>query len=154
MRLALGAPGGHVRDGCRRPNVLLVDDDADMRALLKVVLEAEGYRVLEAGGGDEAAALASQRVDAVILDKEMPGASGFEVLARLRRRHPEVPVIFITAFGGRRAAEQALRGGARCYLEKPVRMAEIVDAVARVTLEPGETLATRGNRPGEAEAGR
>lgn len=117
--------------------VLIVEDDSAMRELLKDWLERGGFRVIEQPGGEELlAGTQSARFDAVILDKEMPGASGFDVLAFLRRFRPESPVIFITAFGGSGVEEEALRLGASRYLEKPFRVAELVEVVRAVIVAP------------------
>ena len=94
-------------------SVLVVEDDQEMRALLRRILEGTGYRVLERGRADGLPeALQELRVDVVVLDKEMPGTGGLQALAQLRRSHPRLPVILITAFGGpgglsRRAARIA-----------------------------------------------
>ena len=96
------------------PTVLVVDDDADMRKLLRDVLQPNGY-------------------DVVVLDKEMPGMSGLDVLTVLHRRRPGLPVIFVTAFGGPDVAAESLSRGALEYVEKPFRLRRIVDTIRRVT---------------------
>ncbi len=98
--------------------------------MLRVFLEQKGYRVIEVA--DAAAALtavAAEPLDVAIVDKEMRGTSGLDLLPVLRRACPQVRVIFITAFGGPHVAEEARRRGADCYLEKPFRVGRIVDAV-------------------------
>jgi DNA-binding NtrC family response regulator len=111
--------------------VLIVEDDGAMRALLRDVLERAGHRVVERGNGRELPALAErEHFDAVILDKEMPGPDGLDLLSFLRTRLPAVPVIIVTAFGGPDVAKEAARLGAHAYLEKPFRMATILDALA------------------------
>lgn len=116
--------------------VLVIDDDQEMRAVLRDFLEREGHRVIEESSGEGAiATTALERVDAVILDKEMPGIHGFEFLSFLRRRWPDMPVILITAFGGSRVAEEAFHRGATRYLEKPFRVAELLGAVRTVIEE-------------------
>ena len=114
-------------------SILVIDDDRDMRRVLRDFLVRSGYGVIEAATGDEALRLIeSTPVDVVILDKEMPGMNGFEVLASLRRQRPETPVIFITAFGGPEVAEESRRRGARRYVEKPFRVTEVVETVQAV----------------------
>ena len=77
--------------------VLVVDDEADIAALMRDFLEAEGYAVVTAHDGPAALdALASGPVDCVLLDVMMPGQSGFEVLRRIRDRG-DVPVLFLSA---------------------------------------------------------
>lgn len=123
--------------------VLIVEDDEAMRKLLRDVLEREGHRVIERADGIDLPRFAErERFDAVVLDKEVPGANGLDLLSAFRARLPAVPVIFITAFGGPQIAEEAARRGAFSCLEKPFRVAEIVDTLAAVPIhhlgvEPG-----------------
>lgn len=116
--------------GAARTTVLIVDDDDEMRAVLRVFLEQKDYRVIEVG--DASAALATvqaEPLDVAIVDKELGGMSGLDLLPLLRRSAPRVKIVFITAFGGPRVAEEARRRGADCYLEKPFRVGRIVEAV-------------------------
>lgn len=114
--------------------LLVIDDDREMRAILKDFLEQEGYRVIEELSGDNAIATVElERIDLVILDKEMPGMNGLDFLSFLRHRFPQTPVIFITAFGGPHVAEEAIRRGAARYLEKPFRVTDLLSAVRTVT---------------------
>jgi DNA-binding response OmpR family regulator len=114
-------------------SILVIDDDPDMRHVLSDFLERSGYRVIEASNGQEAIFIAeSEPVDVVILDKEMPGMNGLEVLSFFRRRSPSLPIIFITAFGGREDEDESRRRGAWRYIEKPFRVATVVDAVHSV----------------------
>ncbi|MBI2219218.1 MAG: response regulator [Candidatus Rokubacteria bacterium] len=123
--------------------MLIIEDDDAMRALLRDVLERAGHHVIERADGTELAALAErERFDAVILDKELPGPNGLDLLSFLRTRLPAVPVILVTAFGGLAVAKEAARRGAYSYLEKPFRVATILDTLAAVPLlrlgvEPG-----------------
>jgi DNA-binding NtrC family response regulator len=113
---------------------LVVDDDSAMRTLLRDWLERGGFRVIEEASAEGllTAARATQ-LDVVVLDKEMPGQSGFDVLPAFHRRWPDVPVIVITAFGGDVVAEEALRLGARMYLEKPFQLRALLEAVQDAT---------------------
>jgi DNA-binding NtrC family response regulator len=118
-------------------SILVIDDDPDMRRLLSDFLLRSGYHVLEASNGKDAIFLVeSERVDVAILDKEMPGMNGLDVLSFLSRRCPELPVIFITAFGGRDVAEESRRRGAWFYIEKPFRVTAIVDTIHAVLDRP------------------
>jgi DNA-binding NtrC family response regulator len=130
----------------RLPTVLVVDDDPAMRTLLRDWLERDGFRVVEEPSADRLLAAArSARFDAVVLDKEMPERSGLDVLPAFRRQCPEVPVILITAFGGVAVAHEALRLGARTYLEKPFQLRALLDAVREATSQHD---ADRGRHPG------
>lgn len=115
------------------PSVLVIDDDPDMRQVLSDFLQRSGYRVVEAANGQEGIfAAESEPIDAVILDKEMPGMNGLDVLSFFRHRCPRLPIIFITAFGGRDDEDESRRRGAWLYLEKPFRVAMVVEAVQSV----------------------
>ena len=110
--------------------VLVVDDDAAMRKLLRDFLQPGGYDVLEAANAGEAMTLVdSAAIDVVVLDKEMPGVSGLDVLSVLHDRRPSLPVIFVTAFGGPQIAEESRRRGAMEYLEKPFRVGRIIETI-------------------------
>lgn len=112
--------------------LLLVDDAADVRMLLQVLLELDGWTVLLASDGPEGVAAAlSERPDVVVLDVQLPGLDGPEVLHALRA-HPEttsLPVVFLT--GGPPADDPALLAlGARGVLHKPFAAADIAAQLA------------------------
>lgn len=115
-----------------RARVLVVDDDADMRALLADVLTDEGYAVDQVANGAEA--LIRLRTDsfvAIVLDKNMPGLSGLDLLPGLRTICPDTPVIMITAFGDVATYVDAIEKGAFEYIFKPFRMEELLQALRR-----------------------
>ena len=115
--------------------VLVVDDDAEMRTLLRRTLEFDGHHVTERDRGTHVlAALREVPVDLIILDKEMPGITGFDLLPLLRREFPEVPVLLVTAFGGHRIESSAIRLGAASYLEKPFRLSQLREVVDSLLL--------------------
>jgi CheY-like chemotaxis protein len=93
--------------------------------------------VEEAASTDELFALVP-RVGpaAIILDHEMPGDWGLEILPALRRSHPDVPVIFVTAFGSAQMQEAAGRDGAAAYLNKPFHLGDLLTALYRVLGPP------------------
>lgn len=116
----------------RRANVLVVDDDSEMRALLLDVLRNEGYDVAEAKDGTEAVlALRARKFDVILMDKNMPGPSGLDLLPGLRRVCPRSQVILMTAFGDVPSYMEAVEKGAVEYLFKPFRMEEMKAAVAK-----------------------
>ena len=125
--------------------LLIVDDDPQMRAMLRQALERHGFEVHEAASGEEVLpALESARPDAIVLDKEMPGVSGFEVLELIRQHDVAVPVIVITAFGGLAVRAEALRRGATAYVEKPFRVNALVEQLLAGTEGRGPRSASRG----------
>jgi two-component system, sensor histidine kinase and response regulator len=112
----------------RPPTVLVVDDNAQNRALAEATLEEEGYRVVLASGGEEGvAAFARERPDCVLLDVRMPGVDGFAACARMRAQEggAEVPIVFLTAQRDLDTFDAAQRSGADDFLTKPVRPTEL-----------------------------
>lgn len=106
--------------------VLVAEDDRAIRFSLARALKGDGYRVLEAGDGDEALAqIELHRPDAVLLDLKMPGRDGLDVLAALGPALADLPVIVITAYGGSAPAIEAMRRGAYDYLTKPFDLDEV-----------------------------
>ena len=111
----------------------MVDDDENLRWVLKTQLEDIGYLVSEAADGEQAlAAIAKEPPALVLTDLKMPGLSGLELLARIRSEYPEVPAVIITAFGTIQSAVQAMRVGAYDYLTKPIDFEELAIVVNRV----------------------
>jgi DNA-binding NtrC family response regulator len=107
--------------------VLVVDDDDEMRALLRRTLEFDGYEVIDKDRGTYVmeALRRGAPFDLIILDKEMPGLTGLDLLPVLSREFPDVPVVLVTAFGGPHVAASAIRLGAASYLEKPFRLGQL-----------------------------
>jgi CheY-like chemotaxis protein len=105
--------------------LLVVDDSRSSRRVnVALVRDLFGEQVdcLEAASGEEAlAVLAEHRVDLVLLDLTMPGISGYDVLAELRRRHSEVPVVVVSADIQKQAKERVAALGAIGFIDKPVR---------------------------------
>ena len=109
--------------------ILVVDDDASVRALLRDVLECEGHEVeLAADGFAALRAVAAARPDCVVLDVMMPGLDGHEVLARLRSLDagPSLPVIMLTAAADDANAWRAWSGGVDYFLAKPFDALELL----------------------------
>ena len=113
--------------------ILVVDDDADWRALLRESLEQAGFEVFEESRGDRALGAVERALpDVVVLDHHMPGIDGLEVTAFLHERWPSLPVVLTSSFGDPAIVERALGLGAR-YLDKPFQMAALVGEVARLS---------------------
>jgi len=110
--------------------VLVVDDDADVRAFAAAALDTFGHTVLQAPGGGEAlASMKAQLPDAVLLDYAMPGMNGAEVARIIARNHPKVPIIFMTGYADAAALEPIL-GHKATVLRKPFRVDELGYALA------------------------
>jgi two-component system response regulator AtoC len=100
--------------------VLVVDDDRRMRRTLQVLIESMGLASAAAESVDEACEqLRAVRFDLVLTDLRMPGASGIDLLERVRAEHPKLPVVLITAYGTIQTAIDAMRKGASDYVLKP-----------------------------------
>lgn len=108
--------------------VLIVDDDAEIRELLQMLLEGDGYSVIQASDGPEALAQVSQDIDLVILDVMMPGMSGYKVCAAIRENY-NVPVLFLTAKGLDTDLVIGYSSGGDDYLTKPFSSAELLARV-------------------------
>lgn len=117
-----------------RPTVLVVDDDEAWRAALKDSLEREGFHVVAVARGEwTLPAIELYRPAVVVIDNLMPGPMiGLDLLPSLRRRWPTLPIVMMTAFGGRGTAEEALRQGATVYFDKPFRVADLVGEIHRL----------------------
>ena len=111
--------------------VLVVDDDDDVRATIRQMLETLGYSAVEAEDGPAALTqLAAMRPDVVILDFAMPGMNGAELAREVDRIHPGVPVIFASGFSEVRAVQAAV-GADVPLLHKPFQLAEMAELVAQ-----------------------
>jgi len=100
--------------------ILVAEDDPSMRDLLLRILSDAGHQVVAVGDGLAAIARLKDPLDLVVTDMRMPGADGAQVLAHVRRYHPELPVVVLTAFGSIPGAVDAMRLGAFDYLAKPL----------------------------------
>ena len=120
------------------PRVMIVDDDAEMRALLRDALEREGFRVHEHPAAEGLMPLiASWAPHVVVLDKVMAGSSGLDVLRQLRRDHPGTPVVLVTAFGGSEVEAEARKLGAAYYMDKPFRVTRLLEVLQTVLGQAG-----------------
>jgi len=111
-------------------NILYIEDNPDNMLLVKRVLQARGYCLLEAKDGMEGLAVAaSQNVDLILLDINLPDVDGYEIARRLRSSgKPEltyVPIIAITANALKGDAEKALEAGCDVYMSKPINIREL-----------------------------
>ena len=113
-----------------RATILLVDDDAEIRELLELLLTGEGYAVLQADSGEAALDLLGKgaSVDLIILDVMMPGLSGYKTCARSRETS-NVPILFLTARGMDTDLTLGFSAGGDDYLSKPFSNAELLSRV-------------------------
>ncbi|HJT22290.1 MAG TPA: sigma-54 dependent transcriptional regulator [Nitrospira sp.] len=113
--------------------ILVADDNSVIRKNLRALLEAEGYRVVEAEDGLQAAEILATdpSVALLLLDLKMPGRTGLELLRDQQDRLEDRPVIVITALGGSSAAIEAMKLGAYDYITKPFDLDEVLFTVQR-----------------------
>jgi two-component system, response regulator, stage 0 sporulation protein F len=129
-----------------KTRVLVVDDDADARELISLVLSQAGYEVDEAAEGFAALSKVSHvRPDVVVTDLRMPGMSGVDLAQRIRRIHGDVPVIIATGLETLDLCTAAESYGAVCCMIKPIDLEELVWTIEM-------TLACRQNRGLTADA--
>ncbi len=111
----------------KKSSILLIDDDDSLRRVIEFNLTAGGHHVQAAAGGEEGLRLFEKgSFDAVITDITMSGMNGMEVLAKIRSRDVNLPVIMITAYGTIESAVQAMRQGAFDYITKPFNRDELM----------------------------
>jgi two-component system NtrC family response regulator len=115
----------------RKPHVLLIDDDQSLRRVIEYSLVENGFAVRPASSGEEGISFfQKESFDAVITDITMPGMSGMDVLEKVRKEDPGLPVIIITAYGTIESAVSAMKQGAFDYITKPFNRDEL-----RITLD-------------------
>ncbi|MGH2786809.1 MAG: response regulator [Actinomycetota bacterium] len=114
--------------------VLVIDDEPSIRVLVRMVLEEDGYTVLEAANGEKGLDVAEQESPhLVLLDIRLPGIDGWEVLRRLRDREPPPVVVMMSAHSSEPTLRRAEREGSSGYLIKPFRHVELLEIVATGT---------------------
>lgn len=112
--------------------ILVVDDDRDTCWLLSQILGEEGYKVATSRDGIRAIRIAKkERPNLVLLDLEIPGINGVEILRRLRRFNKDVPVIVISADMDERLLEEALKLGIFAYIPKMFKLEELLITVKK-----------------------
>lgn len=132
MERGTGSPDEVTHEG---PAILVVDDDAAVRRVACKALRRAGYHVVEADGGREALRLARDYDDGIVLlltDVVMPGMNGRELSERLRTEHPDLPVLFMSAYAEDEVFLQGVRVSRMHYLPKPFSLDDLVGAVGRL----------------------
>jgi CheY-like chemotaxis protein len=116
-------------------NVLLVDDQRDILRLLHATLDTlniKKLKVFESLSGEEALLLSTRyKIDLLVTDYMLPGMSGVDLMHKIRARHPEANVIFITGVTDRKMREEILNAGAQAIFDKPIPMTDFLDVVER-----------------------
>ena len=120
--------------------ILVVEDEAPVRAVTRQLLERNGYRVLEAGDGAAALALidggAETHVDLLLTDVVMPGMSGRELADQLKARRPDLHVLFMSGYTDDAVLRHGVLEPGLAYLEKPFRPAALLSKIRQVMQSP------------------
>ena len=115
-----------------RANILVVDDQDSIRHFVSKALQDEGYTVQTTGSVRETRQVLEHDLpDLLLLDLKLPDGTGIELLREIKRAHPEVPVILMTAFGEVETAVEAMSAGAYWFVKKPFQNDELLALVAR-----------------------
>lgn len=128
--------------------ILFADDDREIREVVRILLESEGYFVIEAANGDQAVSMMDDSVDLVILDMMMPGRSGISACMEIRK-NSTVPILFLTAKSQDSDKTMGFSAGGDDYLVKPFSYTELV---MRVKAMMRRYCVYRGKEPEGEEA--
>src|SRR6202049_4563989 len=111
-----------------KATILVVEDEEKLRRVVELQLKTAGFDVEQAGSAEDAMRLAD-RADVILTDLRLPGVSGLELLAQLRRQDSHTPVIVMTAFGSIETAVEAMKAGAVDFLPKPFSLDHLMTVV-------------------------
>ncbi|MEP6619659.1 MAG: response regulator [bacterium] len=117
-----------------KPTILIAEDSLEQRSLYVAILTAAGYRLLEAGDGDEAVAIArAERPGLILMDVTMPGTSGWNAVRELKEdiATADIPIIVVTGLVGSWDRDASLAAGADEHLAKPVGPALLLEEVRK-----------------------
>jgi DNA-binding response OmpR family regulator len=119
-------------------NILLAEDDADLRSILSQYLEINGFSILQAENGQAGLEIfQNEHVDVCILDIMMPLMDGFELARQIRKTDPEIPVIFLTARNQKADKIKGLKLGADDYITKPFEVEELILRIRNILRRSG-----------------
>ena len=116
------------------PRILIVDDQRDIVRLIHSTLDTLGHKleIVESPSGEEALLEASRKkVDLLVSDYRLPGMTGVELMEKIRLRHPEAKAILITGMTDKKSRDEMLNAGAFALFDKPIPLADFLDAVER-----------------------
>jgi two-component system chemotaxis response regulator CheY len=141
LELIQETPKGNTRSAAMfsgqsmRGGVLVIDDEPDVRKVVRLTLEKAGYYVVEAEDGDQAIQVLNEGehpmvLDVIMTDIRMPRINGLEAMTYFQREYPSVPLIVLTGFPDLEMAMQLMKRGVTDYLVKPVDREKLTSAVA------------------------
>src|SRR3989338_84228 len=132
--------------------ILIIEDEEKMRRLMDLVLRPEGHRLLLADSGEAGLKLLEEGgIDLILTDLQMGKVSGLDVLERVTKECPDVPVVIITGFGTVKSAVEAMKSWAFDYISKPLDNDELKIIVKRA-LDAAADAGEPGDEPGTARA--
>ena len=142
----MSGKGTKVRQG--RRTILVVEDYEDVRQMLKILLESEDFRVLDASTGAEALQiLKSGHPDIILMDLALPGFDGFETIRRIRKidGFQNTPIVILSAFSGPSVYETARRAGTEFVMTKPIDFDELAELLEQI-FEDGTIANSKSTR--------
>jgi len=134
--------GMHTKDTPGKGRVLVVDDEENVRKLVRVSLTKAGYDVEEAENGEEAERIIQAKdnplmVDVILCDIRMPKVNGIEAITFFKKQYPSVPIVVITGFPDTEMAVNLLKQGVMDYVPKPIDGAKLLDIVSKAMAKRG-----------------
>ena len=122
------------------PRILIIDDEEEIRNIVKHHLSNAGYEVIEAENGEKAIQKINEgdnplEVDCAICDIRMPEINGIEAIAYFKKEYPTLPIIVITGFPDTNMAVELLKKGAKDYLVKPVEKNRLLETVEKAIMQ-------------------
>ena len=115
-----------------KSNILVVDDEQDIRELVSELLETQGYRVITAADGlDALEKMSSENFDLYVIDMSMPKMDGMTLLKEIKKIQPLAVVIVLTGYSSIEGAVEAIHKGAYQYISKPIKSSELFDLVRK-----------------------
>lgn len=115
----------------KKVNILVAEDEADLREILKVTLEQEGYRAILASDGDEAIKKIEEKsFQMALIDMKMPGVNGKELVSKIKQINPRVPIVIVTGSPDFKE-EMSLKKQTYEYIYKPFKLNELVKIIER-----------------------
>jgi len=128
--------GMHTKDSPGKGRVLVVDDEENVRKLVRMSLTKAGYDVEEAENGEEAEKIIQAKdnplmVDVILCDIRMPKVNGIEAITFFQKQYPSVPIVVITGFPDTEMAVNLLKQGVMDYVPKPIDGAKLLDVVSQ-----------------------
>jgi two-component system chemotaxis response regulator CheY len=126
------------------PTILVIDDEEEIRSVVKHHLVKANYKVIEAANGEEAIEKINEgdnplTIDAAICDIRMPKINGVEAISYFRKEYPSVPIIVVTGFPDATLAVSLMKKGVKDYIVKPVEKEKLLAAVKKVVSERSQS---------------